>query len=53
MTIHNLNRSGGPCWSRQLGYHQPPALPPHILRILLAPKPAPAPKPAEKQEPQP
>jgi hypothetical protein len=26
--------SGGPCWSRDKGYHQPAKLPDHIQRII-------------------
>lgn len=32
MTAHFLNRSGGPCWSRELGYHTPKT-PDHIRWI--------------------
>jgi hypothetical protein len=27
MSAHMLHSSGGPCWSRELGYHQPEPLP--------------------------
>lgn len=44
MGIHFTHRSGGPCWSRELGYHQPAPLPDHIMRMLTTPAPKPAPK---------
>ena len=44
MGIHFTHRSGGPCWSRELGYHQPAPLPDHIMRVLTAPLPKPEPK---------
>ncbi len=34
MTIHFTHKSGGPCWSRERGYHQPPKLPDHIMRSI-------------------
>lgn len=35
MGIYYSHPSGGPCWSRERGYHQPPPLPAHIMRILV------------------
>jgi len=29
------HRSGGPCWSRERGYHQPDPMPPHIMRTIV------------------
>lgn len=34
MTIYFSSRSGGPCWTRELGYHTPAPLPAHIKRII-------------------
>lgn len=48
MPAHMLSKSGGPCWNRQLGYHQPKPLPSHIMRILLQPAPK-APAKSEKE----
>lgn len=38
MSIYFSSRSGGPCWSRTLGYHTPASLPGHIQRIITAPQ---------------
>lgn len=35
---HMTSKSGGPCWSRDRGYHHPKPLPAHIQRILTSPK---------------
>jgi hypothetical protein len=34
--IHNLNRHGGPCWSRERGYHHPTPMSPVMQHVLLA-----------------
>ncbi len=36
--IYFTGRHGGPCWSRDQGYHTPKPLPAHIVRIITAPK---------------
>lgn len=38
MTIYFSSRSGGPCWSKQLGYHTPKSWPPHIKRMIVQSK---------------
>lgn len=48
--IHMTSKFGGPCWSRERGYHQPPPIPAHIMRIITAPQQTPssaAPPPGE------
>ena len=35
--IHFTHPSGGPCWSRDRGYHQPDPLPAWFHRIATAP----------------
>jgi hypothetical protein len=40
---HMTSKSGGPCWTRERGYHTPAPLPAHIQRILLSPAPKPLP----------
>jgi hypothetical protein len=37
------SKSGGPCWSRDRGYHHPAPTPAHIQRMLLSPAPKPLP----------
>lgn len=37
--IYFSSRSGGPCWSRDQGYHHPAPLPDHIVRIITSPRP--------------
>lgn len=44
MGIHFTHRSGGPCWSRERGYHQPDPLPRHIMEIITTPAKRPTPK---------
>lgn len=39
MGIFFTHKSGGPCWSRDLGYHTPTPMPRHILQIITAPTP--------------
>ena len=45
--IYFSSKSGGPCWSRDRGYHKPDPLPRHIMDIVTAP----APKKRKKSEP--
>ena len=51
MGIHFTHRSGGPCWTRERGYHQPDPWPRHIWAAVMAPAPTSTPEIAAAAKP--